>query len=282
MKDLPTISVVIPAYNQADFIKAALDSVAAQTWPGPVEVIVVDDDSPDDIGDRARAHPLKPTVITQENTGVSGARNRGIEEARGEWIAFLDADDQWLAAKLKQQMDALLKLRRPALSFTRYRRVDPQGKRLEIAPDHPSPKLKARPQKLLRQNFIGTSTVIAHRACFERCGGFPETALLNRGGQDYALWLKIAALFPLVYVPEIGMLYTVHESNRVGVDPVIHHRAGIAALRSLYEWDEALFKSLSPLSLQALIGLRKAQFVADALRYRERFPKGAIKRALLG
>lgn len=280
MTKKPLISVVIPAYKQADFIEDCLDSVAAQTWEGPLEVIVVDDGSPDDVGERARAHPINPRVITQENQGVSGARNRGIKEARGEWIAFLDADDLWLAGKLKQQMDALLPLQRPALSFTRYRRVSPQGQMLSVAADHPSPELKPNPRKLLRQNFIGTSTVIAHRACFERCGGFPEQELLNRGGQDYALWLRIAALFPLIYIREIGTLYRVHESNRVGIDPVVHHQAGLAALESFYEWDKDLFKSLSPLSLKALIRLRKAQFVVEALRFRERFPKGAVRAAL--
>lgn len=268
MSDLPLISVVIPAYKQAEFIEDALDSVAAQTWEGPVEVIVVDDGSPDDIGDRARAHALSPEVIRQENKGVSGARNRGIREAAGEWIAFLDADDRWLPEKLAMQMEALLPLRRPGLSFTRYRRVDAQGAPVAHAPDHPSRKLKPGPKKLLRQNFIGTSTAIAHRACFERCGGFPEREVLNRGGQDYALWLRIGALFPLVYVREFGMLYRVHESNRVGVDSTAHHRAGLAALQSFYEWDRDLFKSLTSLSLPALTGLRRARFVVDALRYR--------------
>jgi glycosyltransferase involved in cell wall biosynthesis len=101
------ISVVIPAYNAADVIGETLDSVLRQTLQ-PNEVIVVDDGSLDGTGDVARAHPVKPTVLTQVNRGCAGALNAGVAAAAGDAIAFLDADDIWAANKIEIQAAALL------------------------------------------------------------------------------------------------------------------------------------------------------------------------------
>ena len=276
----PLVSVVIPAYDQAEFIEGCLDSVAAQRWEGPLEVIVVDDGSPDDVGDRARSHPLETTVIRQPNRGVAAARNRGIDQASGEWVAFLDADDRWTPDKLQFQLDALREFSRPALSFCRYRRLTADGRRASIAPEHPEPQLVATPRRLMWRNFVGTSTVLVHRRCLQRCGGFPETEQLAAGGQDYALWLRIAAYFPLVYVPRIGMEYTLHEDNRVGADAVSHHRGGLQALKDFVDWDPARFQSLSPAALAALAALRTGKFALDTLKFPRRFPTGSLTGAL--
>jgi len=94
----PTVSVVIPAYNEADRIAGALESVLAQTRR-PLEILVVDDGSSDDtarVADRFGAR-----VIAQKNLGISAARNRGIDEAAGEWVALLDADDRWMPERLE-------------------------------------------------------------------------------------------------------------------------------------------------------------------------------------
>ena len=105
----PLVSVIIPAYNSADFIDEALKSVFDQTYKD-LEIIVVDDGSTDDTravlekyGDRVNYH-------YQDNNGPASARNRGIKLARGKYIAFLDADDLWLPTKLEKQV-ALFKNR---------------------------------------------------------------------------------------------------------------------------------------------------------------------------
>jgi glycosyltransferase involved in cell wall biosynthesis len=97
-----TISVVIPCYNGAKYLREALDSVLAQTLP-PLEVIVVDDGSTDDSAAIAESFGPPVRVIRQSNQGESVARNRAIGEAKGEWVAFLDADDLWLPEKLAEQ-----------------------------------------------------------------------------------------------------------------------------------------------------------------------------------
>jgi glycosyltransferase involved in cell wall biosynthesis len=114
-----SVSVVIPAYNVEQYIGRAIDSVLAQTRRA-VEVIVVDDGSTDETAGVIQGYGSDVRYIYQEKAGASIARNRGIEEAKGEWIAFLDADDEWLPDKLKVQM-ALME-RNPELvwSYTNY------------------------------------------------------------------------------------------------------------------------------------------------------------------
>jgi glycosyltransferase involved in cell wall biosynthesis len=103
----PNISVVIPTYNRASEVRSAIESVLAQTVRG-AEIVVVDDGSTDDTGKViASAFGERVRYFAQSNQGVSAARNKGISEARGEWIAFLDSDDIWEKDKLEWQLKAL-------------------------------------------------------------------------------------------------------------------------------------------------------------------------------
>ncbi len=274
----PAVSVVIPAYRQAKFLNACLDSVAAQNYPGVLQVIVVDDGSEDGSADLAAAHSSRPMVIRQQNTGVSGARNRGIQEATGEFIAFLDADDRWHPGKLEAQIKALVSHGQPALSFTRYRRVDPAGAPVAASADHPAQDLQPSARRLIRQNFIGTSSVIVHKDCLDRCGGFPTSHGLLGAGQDFALWLRIAAHYPLIYVPEILTDYTVHPTNRVGIDPLKHHQGGVNALRSLQDWAPAEFSEMSGAPLSMVLARRRAKLIKDLVLRRHEYPAGSLGR----
>lgn len=99
----PTVSVVIPCYNAEAFIEETIRSAMSQTFP-PEEIVVVDDGSTDNSAAIAASSGPLVRVISQENQGVSIARNRGFKEAKGEWIAFLDADDLWEPTKLEEQL----------------------------------------------------------------------------------------------------------------------------------------------------------------------------------
>ena len=110
-----TITVVIPAYNSEKYIARAIDSVLTQTHK-PDEIIVVDDGSTDNTSEIARKYEPSVKLIQQQNAGASVARNTGIEAATSEWIAFLDADDEWLPEKLKLQTEHLK--RNPHLQWT--------------------------------------------------------------------------------------------------------------------------------------------------------------------
>jgi glycosyltransferase involved in cell wall biosynthesis len=233
----PSISVVIPAFRQAAFINACLDGIAAQSYGGRIETIVVDDGCPEGSGDIAARHALGPRVVRQANSGVAAARNRGIAEASGELIAFLDADDRWHRDKLERQVARLAVAAVPALCFTRYRRLDPRAQNEQVTL-HPAPTLVPTLPELARKNFIGCSTVLLHRACLDRVGVFPDSPELRRGGQDYALWMRVAVHFPLVYLPEVLVDYTVHAASRVGSDSLKNFEGASYALRAL-DWHDA-------------------------------------------
>ena len=102
----PSISVVIPCYNAAPFLRPAIESILGQSRPA-TELIVVDDGSTDDSARIAASFGPAVQVIRQENRGESAARNRGIEAATGDWVAFLDADDLWLPTKLERQAEVI-------------------------------------------------------------------------------------------------------------------------------------------------------------------------------
>ncbi len=111
MSTRPLISVIVPVYNGERYIAEAIESVAMQSYE-PLEIIVVDDGSTDNTGDVVRGLEvrLRESVIRyerQENSGAASARNRGVEMAGGELLAFLDADDVWLSDKLAKQVEML-------------------------------------------------------------------------------------------------------------------------------------------------------------------------------
>lgn len=114
----PTISVVIPVHNQQHHICAAIDGALRQTL-APVEIIVVDDGSDDDTVERVRAlgHPKVTLVTNAANLGAAASRNIGIDQARGAWVAFLDADDRWREDKLFRQWSAI-KTKSATICFT--------------------------------------------------------------------------------------------------------------------------------------------------------------------
>ncbi len=191
----PSVSVVIPTLNCAATLPDAIASVRSQRWPD-LEIIVVDDGSIDDTG-RVLEELAGPElrVIRQGNAGPAAARNTGIEAARGEWIAFLDADDLWLPGKLCDQFDELH--RYPSASFS-YSDV------LLRFPDGSHSELKCRKLELplllelIWGNLFGTPTVLVRRDCFETVGFF-DTSL--RTGEDWDMWLRLAACYEVAYLP---------------------------------------------------------------------------------
>lgn len=191
-----TVSVIIPTYNRAGAVIRAMESVYAQTRP-PDQVIVVDDGSTDDTGRRIAARYPGACYVRQDNRGVSAARNRGIRRAAGEWLAFLDSDDQWCAPKLERQLEAAAARRDCAVVHTdeiwirRGRRVNP-GRRHAKHGGHIF-------TRCLPLCVISPSAVMIRRAVFERVGLFDETL---PACEDYDMWLRICALYPVLFVAE--------------------------------------------------------------------------------
>lgn len=122
-----SVSVVIPTYNRADLLKLTLESVLAQTIR-PHEVLVIDDGSTDNTTAVCAAFPAPVRHIRQKNSGVAAARNRGMREATGDWIAFCDSDDLWLPEKLRIQL-GVMEVSRSQWSITDFGIIDPEGVR---------------------------------------------------------------------------------------------------------------------------------------------------------
>lgn len=157
----PTVSVVIPSYNSADYLRAAIESARAQTHRS-LEIIVVDDGSTDGSLDIAREYEDPVRVVTQTNSGVSVARNRGIDDARGEWIGFLDADDLWEPTKLERQMATAAADNTDdvvCLYTDFYRFGGPLGRRVERRPDCPSAP-DFRVQMLVTYTVLPSTAVV--------------------------------------------------------------------------------------------------------------------------
>ncbi len=190
------ISVVIPTYNRAQFVKEAIASVLEQTYKD-FELIVVDDGSTDETPQVLAAYGDKLKVLRQENKGVSAARNAGISAAQGEWIAFLDSDDLWKKQKLEKQVEWLQAHPQVRICHTdeiwirRGVRVNPMKK-------HAKPNGWIFEQ-CLPLCVVSPSSVLIHRSLFEKHGVFDESL---PACEDYDLWLRFAAKAPFGFVPE--------------------------------------------------------------------------------
>jgi glycosyltransferase involved in cell wall biosynthesis len=193
----PYVSVIIPAYNSAAFLPAAIASVRAQAWE-ELEIVVVDDGSTDhtmSVLGALAGSDLR--VFRQANSGPSAARNRGIKESQGEWIAFLDADCYWLPGKLDAQFSAVGSNPEPAgFSYTGSLLVDEGGQTIATRPAVPRECLV---EDLVWGNLISTSSAIARREALLAAGMFDETL---RIGEDWDLWLRLSADFEGRCVPE--------------------------------------------------------------------------------
>lgn len=192
----PRVSVVLPTFNRAKTLFRACESVLAQ-HPPVFELIVVDDGSTDGTADLMAALSARdPRVryIRQPNSGGGAARNRGIDAARGEVIAFQDSDDEWLAGKLAAQLES--RGGSPALVFTAHTVVMIDGSE-EVRPKIASD----RASDLLAHNFISTQTVLVDRVILG-ASRFDERL---RRLQDWDLWLSLisaSANIRIVYVPQ--------------------------------------------------------------------------------
>ena len=179
------VSVIIPVYNAGPVIQKTLNSIFDQTYRDH-EIILVDDCSTDDSKEVIeKLLPEHPEIVyyrQETNQGAAMARNKALELARGQYVAFLDADDLWKPEKTQKQL-ALLKEKNGAFSYTAIEMIDENGK---IVKTKRKVKETATYRLLLRNTMIATSTVVIDR---KKLGDFRMP--LMRGGQDYATWLSL-------------------------------------------------------------------------------------------
>ncbi|MEE8540840.1 MAG: glycosyltransferase [Desulfobacterales bacterium] len=184
-RQIPTVSVIIPTFNRGWVIREAIDSVLNQTF-GSFELIVVDDGSTDNTLDILAEYKDRITLIKQRNRGVSAARNRGMDAASGQFIAFLDSDDLWLPQKLKRQMeffdsnpDALI-CQTEETWIRDAVRVNPGKRHRKVSGMIFEPSLHLC--------LVSPSAVMIKRSLFEEVGLFDESL---PACEDYDMWLRV-------------------------------------------------------------------------------------------
>jgi len=208
----PTVTVVIPAYNSAHYISQALDSVKAQTFTD-YEVVLVNDGSQDreELERIIAAHPLPVIYISQENKGVSAARNAAIRVARGEFYAQLDADDQWTPDYLEVQLGILRDNPDVALVYPNATIVgDGATVGLEFMKLSPS-EGEVNFESLVRQQCVVMTCVTARMSVIRDAGMFDESI---RSCEDFDLWLRIVQNGGrIIYHRRPLVLYRRHEGS---------------------------------------------------------------------
>lgn len=203
------VSVIIPSYNRAHVLPRAIDSVLSQHLtrfdaknPKPqaaianIELIVVDDGSDDGTQELIARNYPDIRLLTQENQGVSAARNAGLAAASGEWIAFLDSDDVWLPNKLQRQWSQIQKTQR-LICHTEEIWIR-NGVRVNQRKKHQK-RGGWIYQYCLPLCVMSPSSIVLHRKVFAQCGEFDE---LLPACEDYDLWLRIAACYEIAYVEQ--------------------------------------------------------------------------------
>jgi len=206
MTSLPLISVIMPCFNGANFLKRSIDSVFAQSYTH-IELIVVNDGSTDiSLEILNTIQDSRLVIINQKNTGVCKARNNALIQAKGEFIAFLDADDTWNPECLFKLHQAFLVQPNAVLAYCGWQNIGLSG-------GNGAPYIPPDYQKLNKLESIFENccwpihATLTRRFAIDKIGGFDESLLTS---EDFLLWLKIASQYVICLVPEVLAHYHFH------------------------------------------------------------------------
>ena len=248
---LHKVTVIIPAYNAAEFLHEAIDSALGQTYR-EFEVIVIDDGSSDKTEDIALSYGSKINFIKTSNQGVAKARNTGIEAATGEFVAFLDSDDIWESNKLERQIMAVEEGYRFVYTDTVSFGLNAMSE-LHISAGEPLPSGMIL-QQLVERNFIATSSVLLDRELAIRIGGFdPKIPIVD----DWDMWLRVSN----------------QTAARAISEPLVHYRVRTGSLGSnletrISESEKVIESGLNMLSLSTAKKTRiRKQALAECIAY---------------
>jgi glycosyltransferase involved in cell wall biosynthesis len=204
MAEQPLVSVIVPTYNRAGIIRETIENILQQTYAN-VELIIVDDGSSDDTQTILRSYGSRIRWATQKNAGPSAARNRGIQMAKGEIIAFQDSDDVWHATKIERQVSLLARGGESVVccicnSILQF--ADSRTRSFELAPVDPPIEegIWLNPAEVLATRFILFNQAVAiRRKVLRRIGGFDETFRLM---EDMDMALRLSLEGPWTFIRE--------------------------------------------------------------------------------
>lgn len=214
------ISVVIPSYNRKEFLKRSIDSAINQTKK-PFEIIVVDDGSTDGTETMIKSDYDFVKFIKQKNKGVSAARNIGIKVSIGEWICFLDSDDEWKKDKLEKQINAMKS--NPGYKFFHSNEIwIKNGIRINQKKKHKKYGGDIF-DKCLDMCRISPSSVMIDKTVFDEVGNFNEDLVVC---EDYELWLRICDKYRVFFIDEpLIIKYGGHQGQlSYSIESIENHR----------------------------------------------------------
>jgi len=206
----PIVSVIMPTYNRADYLKNSVQSVLDQTF-SDFEIILMNNYSTDDTLDVISAfNDDRIKVINFKNDGIiARSRNQGIRQSKGKYIAFLDDDDLWCPEKLELQIKYLESHPEFDLVYSNALIIDEYGNRKDLLMDSKQAKTGHVFLYLLYENFVPILTVLMRREIFETNGPLNEDPCI-KGAEDYEYWLRASLKFNFGYIDQSLALYRVH------------------------------------------------------------------------
>lgn len=202
----PLVSIIIPNYNYARFLRDAVDSALAQTY-APVEVIVVDDGSNDGSRSVIEGYGRSIQSVFQDNAGLPAARNAGIAQARGEYFVFLDADDVLLPEAIAKLAAGFSAHPDSGIVFGCSELVHASGERISL---HANTRRDFTREDFLLANYILVPEAMVSRRVFQRIGLFNPVFLQC---EDYDFWIRSVRHFPIRYVHELVARVRMHDGN---------------------------------------------------------------------
>jgi len=262
---LPFISIILPTYNRKSLCKKAVESVERQTY-GNFELIVVDDDSTDGTGAASlfehATHKNLHYIRNEMNRGVSHTRNRGVAHARGDWLAFLDSDDEWHPQKLKKQVTWIQK--NPAYAIVQTREIWIRGGRRVNPPKTHEKQAGYIFQQSLERCMITPSSAMLKKRLFLDYGGFNESL---PACEDYGLWLRMTLRNDVGLVDEALLTRHGGREDQLSASVQVLDKYRIRALLDLLA-QETLDREQKRLVCSTLV--KKAEIVANGLLRRKK------------
>lgn len=228
---MPSVSIILCTYNRARYLKDAIESVLSQTF-ADWELLLVNDGSADHTEEVVLPYvklDQRIRYIKKRNEGcLASARNHGLANAKGQYIAFLDDDDRWLPEKLEKQANHMELHPEIGFCYTQFQIYRLDGERLE--PTKIFPEFLARTYKDLFNAFVPPSTVMIRKVCLDEVKGFKSKYRLS---EDFDMWLRVGQRWKFAPIDEIHVYTVMDGRTHDGKDPLKVNEATINILRNL-------------------------------------------------
>jgi glycosyltransferase involved in cell wall biosynthesis len=271
---MPRVSVLIPAYNRANYLPETIASVQKQTF-GDIEIIVVDDGSADNTAEVVRSiSDSRLKYIHQGNRGVSAALNTAWRAASGEFVAMLGSDDVMLSQQIEQLLPIIEHNAALGVVYARAQAMDAQGKPLsQILGSSLKFSDNALQSLLYGDSVCGIATLI-RRSCLERVNGFDESLIAN---EDWDLWIRMAEISRFAFHDEILARFRMHAASLTGARSQHYRAVVLDRIRLIEKYyarpnlsaDALAVKSIALRNVYMEVGIRFLAIgaVGDALPY---------------